>query len=821
MSLIPFVGAAQKFNRSPDQYRIERSLRFRSSASAYLNRTPASAGNRKTWTWSAWVKRGRLGTEQGIFYRVTNLGNDTNSLGIQFDSTDVLAVTGYNTVWRRTTAVYRDSSAWYHIVVALDTTQATANNRVRVYVNGIEVTAFSTLNNPTQNADLGVNDTTQHSLGSEQPYTSGRELDGYLTEINFVDGQALTPSSFGETDALTGVWKPKKYAGTYGTNGFYLDFSDNSSLSNLTADKSGNNNNWTPNNISLISGATFDSMIDTPTPYADGGNGRGNYATLNPLSPTPRGTLSNGNLQFTGATDWGGSKSTFSIPSTGKWYAEFRLGATSSNSAQADVGIWPDGNSNGYAWAGSYGLEVNNGFFLLTNGSYSSDRGGTTAAGSVFQIAVDADAGTVWFGVNNAWYNTFNTTNGNPSAGTNPSGSSINFSATQFFMGVKTDFNNWAANFGQRPFAYTPPTGFKALNTQNLPEPVIAKGGEYFNTITWSGDNTSPRAISGVGFQPDWVWIKCRSDSAGHVLFDAVRGTGKNLSSSNASAEVTNSDFGYLSAFNSDGFSLTAGTFSGFESGNVNMTGRTYVGWNWKANGAGVTNTAGSITSTVSANPTAGFSIVTYTGTGANATVGHGLGVAPKMVIVKRRSGTDGWAVFTTMTSDGYMFLNSTSGKATGGAATLFGNGSTTVSPTSTVFSIATDSSLNASVSTYVAYCFSEVEGYSRFGSYTGNGSADGPFVFCGFRPAFVLIKRTDAVEPWNIYDNRRLGYNPASKGLYPNASDAENDASGRYKDLVSNGFKIRGTSGEQNASGGTYIFAAFSEAAFKYALAR
>jgi hypothetical protein len=366
-------------------------------------------------------------------------------------------------------------------------------------------------------------------------------------------------------------------------------------------------------------------------------------------------------------------------------------------------------------------------------------------------------------------------------------------------------------NFGQRPFAYTPPTGFKALNTQNLPESTVVDGGEYFNTVLYTG-NGSTQSITGVGFQPDWVWIKTRSNALSHCITDSVRGTNLQLASNSTGADQSTTDG--ITSFNSDGFSLGAGTQQ--YSSNTNTL--TYVAWNWKANGAGVTNTAGSITSTVSANTTAGFSVVTYTGTGADLTFGHGLNVKPAMVIVKPRSFADNWVVWNKnlpTPTTAYLYLNISS------AANNFAGFWNSTEPTSTVVSIGANSNTNTNGGTFVAYCFSEVAGYSAFGSYTGNGSADGPFVFCGFSPAFVMIKRTDAVEPWNIYDNRRLGYNPASKGLYPNASDAENDASGRYKDLVSNGFKIRGTSGEQNASGGAYIFMAFAENPFRNALAR
>jgi hypothetical protein len=412
----------------------------------------------------------------------------------------------------------------------------------------------------------------------------------------------------------------------------------------------------------------------------------------------------------------------------------------------------------------------------------------------IIGIAMDADAGSIEFFKNGV-------SMGVAFTGMTNAGGGWLFGADSDPSGTLT------FNFGQRPFAYTPPTGFKALNTQNLPASTVVDGGEYFNTVLYTGNGSSGKAVTGVGFSPDLLWIKERSSSSGHIIFNKVVGTSKYLESNSSGAEATNTT--ELASIDSDGFTVNANNAT-------NENNQTYVAWNWKANGAGVTNTDGSITSTVSANTTAGFSVVTYTGTGAAATVGHGLGVAPGMVIVKRRDSSGSWNVYHASTGNtGAMYLELTNAFATD--STRWNN----TSPTSSVFTVGSGAGVNASGGTMVAYCFAPVAGYSAFGSYTGNGSADGPFVYLGFRPAFVMIKRTDAVEPWNIYDNRRLGYNPASKGLYPNASDAENDASGRYKDLVSNGFKIRGTSGEQNASGGAYIFMAFAESPFRNSLAR
>jgi 3D (Asp-Asp-Asp) domain-containing protein len=265
-------------------YNIERSLRFNSADSAYLSRTPASAGNRKTWTWSGWIKRCATGTTHYFFSGGTGT-SDTTAMGIRFTSDDTFRLTSYTTDYRVSSSVYRDLSAWYHVVVAFDTTQATASNRIKIYINGSQVTTFSTSNDPTLNADYGINQAQSHSIGRWNQ-AANNYTNGYMTEINFIDGQALTPSSFGETDSNTGVWKPKAFSGTYGTNGFYLNFSDNSGTTSTTLgkDSSGNGNNWTPNNFSVTAGAGNDSLVDSPTSYGTdtgvGGEVRGNYATF-------------------------------------------------------------------------------------------------------------------------------------------------------------------------------------------------------------------------------------------------------------------------------------------------------------------------------------------------------------------------------------------------------------------------------------------------------------------------------------------------------------------------------------------------------------
>ena len=325
---------------------------------------------------------------------------------------------------------------------------------------------------------------------------------------------------------------------------------------------------------------------------------------------------------------------------------------------------------------------------------------------------------------------------------------------------------------------------------------TINKPSDYFNTKLYTGTGAT-QSITGVGFQPDWTWIKQRNGTADHRIVDAVRGVTKDIYSNLTLAEGTNTNG--LTAFGSDGF--TIGSDGGYN-GNTN----TYASWNWKANGAGSSNTDGSITSTVSANTTSGFSIVKYTGNDtAGATVGHGLGVKPSMIIFKALDWAGRWYTYhSTLGATKYMLLNAIDISNT---ATSFMNNT---EPTSSVFTLGTSGHVN-DISNIIAYCFAEKKGYSKFGSYTGNGNADGTFIYTGFKPAFILQKRVDATSNWHIFDIKRDTYNSMNKYLLPNDNGAESTA-GAW-DFLSNGFKIRSLDNWQNQSGGSYIYMAFAKA--------
>jgi hypothetical protein len=327
---------------------------------------------------------------------------------------------------------------------------------------------------------------------------------------------------------------------------------------------------------------------------------------------------------------------------------------------------------------------------------------------------------------------------------------------------------------------------------------TINKGSLYMNPVLYTG-NGGTQSLTGVNFQPDFTWVKERGGANSHMLADSVRGATKILFSNLTNAEDT--DANSITSFDSDGFGVGS-------SGNVNASGDTYVGWNWKAGGTAVSNTDGDITSSVSANTTSGFSIVSYTGNATSgATVGHGLGVTPKMIIIKNTSALENWIVYhTALGNTKNLYLDATNGEDT--RSNTFNN----TSPTSSVFSIGNASGVNNSGNSMIAYCFADVKGYSKFGSYVGNGSTDGTFVYTGFKPAFIIWKNASSATQWILLDNKRLGYNPSNYSLFPNNTDSDADGSAISADLLSNGFKLRTTSEHDNQSGSTFIYMAFAE---------
>jgi hypothetical protein len=789
-------------------YDVNNSLRFRSSATAYLNRTLTTPTNNKIWTWSGWVKIGALASFRTLF---SSASPSTGFTSIRVSSDNTLAIFQFDGAaydyYFGTSQVFRDPSAWYHIVIAMDTTQATNTNRMKLYVNGNQVTAFSSspvpVSYPTQNLNTNINSAVVHRVGAGN-YVGAVEqtFDGYMTDVYFIDGSQKAASDFGETDTTTGSWKPKSYTGTYGTNGFYLKFSDIATTSGSNAglgkDFSGNTNYWTTNNISVTAGTTYDAMIDSPTLTSAT---VANYATLNPLNVNPTYAsayvASNGNLTVTATGITGVNfpwlAGTIAV-NTGKWYWEVLMGTTGGGAPAIGI-ITSTSLNNATPFAPeSWSYYLNGQKFA---GATGSAYGATWTTGDLIGVALDCDAGTITFYKNNVSQGTAFST-GFTNLLVNP---------VLIYDASGTDWN-CSINFGQRPFAYTPPSGFVRLNTYNLPDSTIVKGNTVMDATTYTGTGATQVVTNSGSMKPDLVWLKSRSNARDHRLMDTVRGINLGLQSNLTSAEFTGTA---LSSINSNGFTLNT-------TDNQNVSAESYIGWQWQA-GQGTTssNTSGTITSTVSVNATAGFSVVTYTGNGTTgATIGHGLGVAPKMMIIKKRSAAgDNWRVYhASLGATKFLDLNQTS--AAGTASSVWND----TAPTSTVWTVGTNGEVNTSTATYVAYCWAAIPGFSAFGSYEGNASADGPMVYLGFKPKFVLIKRSSvAGNDWVIRDSSRDTYNTTNLNLYANLSDAE--ASGSVNiDFLSNGFKLRGSGVGANGSG-TYIYMAFAENPFKNALAR
>ena len=1196
------TGAGYRKNQPP--YEIDQSLRFNDGDSAYLNRTAGTATSNDIGTLSFWAKRGEIGGGKAFF---SNHSDANNRTYVGFDSDTIQMygkISGSTNVELVTTPVFRDPSAWYHIVIAVDVTQSTESNRVKIYVNGSQVTDFSTSTYPAQNTDLPLFSKTNMQVGAFYSSSVGDYYDGYLAEYNYIDGQALTPASFGETLASTNQWVPIAYEGSYGANGFYLPFSatelansftDSSKSSLDTSNRSSeitvtssfsweftssgdatgeflvngdltndDTNGWMPSgsvsgrtvkfdfgtaktytkaqyvsinssaddgtwkwqgsnndsdwtdigssftlggndpssntfyDLTELSGNTtayryyrilgvsgtantsgrrlamyfggwsdgvghtitasgdvvhtraqkkigsssikFDGTGDYLTApdssdwdvfgsssdnwtidffvkhtdhaggetylsqsedssnywqlahyhsgglwfgvksggswiidstdggygpeitdtnwhhvalckvgqeygiYLDGAQGEyisdsstdtfsallaigtstwdgtnrdfdgymdeiriqssnvfsaspnvgktdtitvptsahtadantkllihsdfnggigadssgntndfsatnlvatdvvgdsptNNFCTLNPLNLVTNTTLSEGNLKAdcTSSND-GAALGTMSV-SSGKWYWEvlqttananndISMGVMELSRKMAPQGVGTDVYPNAYLYG-------NDGWNAKYNSTTSTIN--TYGAGDIIGWALDLDGNTLKIYKNNSLEYTYSSgvsgTFTPLAAVDGTSGQSVthiaNFGQDSSFNGEKTAQGNGGTG---EDFYYSPPAGFKALNTYNLSDPSIADPTAHFDTALYTG-NGSTQTISSLNFQPDLVWTKPRSISSSPGLTDSVRGAGRSMKSNDTASErpVSGSPGATddMYAFTSNGFSVGTDNYL-----NINQNTVTYASWNWKAGGTASTNEDGSIDSLVSANTDAGFSIVGWTGTGSNVTVGHGLSQAPELIINKSRGDAYNWAMqsflWNSASDTNLLYLNTTAGTADD--TNVF-----QAAPTSTVFSPQGGSwaGIGANTIEYIAYCVHSVDGYSMVGKYGGNGAQDGSFVYTGFRPAFIFIKRiTSSGSNSYIIDNKRIGYNHfvyatdvgSNKYLWPDSSAAEGNGDstkGIGMDILSNGFKFRTNSSDYQSSSNDYLFYAIAESPFKYSNAR
>jgi len=767
---------------------VNNSVRFNDDDSAYMYRTP-SASNRKTFTFSAWIKVNPAATNYPpLFNADTSTPDSVIRLGTDGNIEFIAENGGGGNALLITNRKLKDSSVWYHVVCSMDTSNPTADQRLRIYVNGTEETSFSSRTNPDLDDEYKFNSNVIHKIGAQR-YAS--YWDGYMADVHFVDGQALDPTSFGQTDPSTEQWIPKTFTGNHGQNGFHLEF-----LNNEVGADSANTNSFTPVNLT-----TANTVIDTPTR---------NFATKDPNYINSQSQVfSEGNLDVysTQTSTNPGMVSTQKVRN-GKWYWEVYIRAQAGSNI---VGIakhpnnLPSDNYALYNSADMYGW-VTAGSIFRNNGTNYSGLVGTWTAGDIIGVALDMDNGDLYMYKNGTAENS-----GNP-VWTGLSGEFSSYSlvyqngAHTYNFGQDSSFAgnlSPAANTDGlgAEFKYTPPSGYKALNVDNLP----AKG------------------TKGIARRktPVFTWIKNRDSTDSHMLFDQVRGVTKVIHSDPDTHQVETTEVNTLQKFIPGGFQI----------GNdvqVNTTGESYVAWNWCMHdeivnaGPQTMSPAGSITATGLADRRLGFSIVKFTGTGANGTVGHGLSQAPEMIMVASLETVSNWIVYHKFDggTDGRSFLNLNT------AGAKFDNGPNSyfqdTPPSSTVISV-NGSTYNTIGNDFVYYCFHSVPGYSKIGSYIGNNNADGPFAFCGFKPGFLFLKNTaNGATNWLIYDNKRDSYNQMQFPLFASLNNATYTSNLLHVDFLSNGFKIRnGTYGETNGSNQRHIFWAMAESPFKYSNAR
>tara|TARA_Y100000992_G_scaffold161669_1_gene108290 strand:+ start:243 stop:3410 length:3168 start_codon:yes stop_codon:yes gene_type:complete len=754
------------------------------------------------FTIEAYVRRTRQGDDEWFFIQSDGTSANT-SIGLHFWSSsygDVnkptmrMRIGGSNYDTNGTTVTV--ANTWYHIAGVRQ------GNTFRIYVNGVQ-------EGTTTNSGAIHDPTTPFIIGA---VTAGGSagLKGYMDQVRisnvcrYPDGTSFTPPTAQFTsDSNTKLLVQSNIVHHVGT------------------DASGNHNDYTPNNLK-----TSDAVKDTPT---------NNFCTQNPLDEDnpSTSTFSEANLQMTRGTNHGNSRGTMGM-SSGKWYFEYCCPTATSSSASPWFGVCNStADMTVQRTDGMWNYGASSGQFLVRGSGNSSTTdmgGGVIPAGTVIGVAVDMDNKKIWLGKSNTWYgSTGSATDGNPNTGANPTDTftdseipdgnlypqmgvynytpKANFGQDSSFSGTLVAQGNTDEN-GIGDFYYAPPSGFLALCSNNLSPnvPSITSPQKHFKCVTWTGNTTAPRDITGIGFAPDLVSIKARVNTYEFLWFDTVRGAGKRIYTHSTAAESDNQNT--LNGFISDGFRLGSG--SGVDLSVNGSASSTYVAWCWKAGGAAVTNNNGSVASQVSANQEAGFSIVTYNGSNdSTVTFGHGLDSAPELVWIKRRNNANGWRVYHHSIGLGkYLSVSNNNGETT--------SSEDFASVSATTFGVKGGyNPVSINGGTYVAYCWHSVPGYSKIGSFTGNGNANGPFVYTGFRPAYILFKNSNTSTNWEVYDTTRPygKYNPALRPLYANRNYVEEtNSSLPALDILNDGFKPRSTWDEFNKSSSPILYMAFAE---------
>lgn len=836
------------FNSSQASNVAKNSLRIYSSngdgsgnLSTYLSKTFSVSGDCKKWTFSTWYKP----TVNTAGHQIFQAGNSVNNRVYINNSISNLNVNytlgGVSTLILATSSYFYDPTSWYHFVINFDSTQSLASNRLKVYVNGIEQNELNVDSRSLiTNTFYFVGSSCSHTIGSNIGATNFGDFQ--ITETTFVDGLQLDASYFGSYNSLLNTWIPKKYNGSFGVNGFYLNYND---TSNAGKDGSGNNNNFTTNNINTTSPLSSDAndiTVDVPANYGldsrKGGEVKSNYSILNYYNKHSTINVRKGALSAYSNTDisaWRSLVATMGV-NYGKWYCEFQwvsgnvsngmmIGTVNETFSAYEPSVTAPVLYPGYI-DGSYGYYGFNGNIYHKAGAWS--YGNTYTLGDIIGLAMDIDNRKIYFSKNGVWQNS-----GNPELGTNPAATLSAISATWFPAVGFYRTQSIVANFGQKPFAYTAPTGFKSFCNYNLIEPIIKVPNQYFRAVEYSGSNSTV-SYSTSSFAPDLAWIKNKGASTNHLIIDTTRGATSALASNDSGQQT------YINgiSFTSNGVSLPTGD------NRFNNLLNNYISWNFKK------------------GKLPGFDIVSYRGTGtASANVNHNLQAEPSILLIKSLSGDvpgiwSMWhkSTFTPLSGMYWLTLNNTNtafnpGAPAGGIA---GNPLGNSRPTSSVFNVGFNNNVtgynlivpNGTSSTnwrpqgtnylpagiptdfnnFIAYLFAEVDGFSRFNSYTGNGLADGPFVWCGFKPALIIVKSAigNTTGNWAIYDNARSRTNANNFVLYSNLAAQQTEyGSNLGVDILSNGFKIKGTSTDINAAQNVYIFLAFAELPAKYSLAK
>jgi hypothetical protein len=811
-------------------HQIANSCRF--NHAGYLNDARASDGSATTGTISFWFKRSAIGSAQ---FLMDAREDGNNYMRIQILADDTIEwqnETGAAMKFElETTQVFRDTSAWYHFVGVIDMTNGTQGNRVQMYINGERVTVFDVETYPADTSQVtALNTSANLRLGNAVAATV--PLDGYMAEMVVIDGTAQAVTDMGETK--NGAWIPKDPSGlTFGDNGAYLKFENSAALGN---DSSGNDNDFTVTGV-----AAHDQMLDTPTFNDDNG---GNFCTFNYTNKGSSNALAEGNLQTSGSA--GGNVSGTMAHMTGKWYWEqcaltvnqygptFGIGQLNTTGAASAAG----GEYYIITWQTAAGQIYGGGGYPEGMGTITLDQTGVDAlsSGDVLGFFMDLDNRKLWISKNGTLLNS-----GDPEEGDNPQASwastpksqpftmttqnvgtgvgILNCGQDGTFAGNKTAGGNSDANgYGNFLYDISDHPSFLAMCTGNLPDPAANTAEDegpykYFTPKLYTGDGASTLAITGLQFQPDWTWIKNRDTTDAHMFFDSSRGVTERLTIDTA---VEGTDADTLKSFTSDGFTVGADV-------KCNTNTEKYVSWNWKINGGTTSSeTDGGINTTCQTDATRGISIIQYAGDGGTGdiTMEHNLGAKPEFLIMKDRDSNgnnNNWGSWHHTSGFGkYAYWNTTAAPAASGNGTV-------KAVTDTLITYARTSTSGGSQTrfengdNFITYAFASKEGFSKFGTYEGNGAADGTFVYTGFAPALVITKSIDSTSSWHIFDNLREGYNVDNDELLVEATTAEGTAD--MVDLLSNGFKCRIATDPNVAE--SYIFLAWASNPFKFATAR